>query len=642
MNSVPPSTLESLKDKSALSAVLTVRSDLRFEVGLEAGHQYIAVEDPVRQKFFRVGEPEYEVIVLLDGQRTGQQVVDQLVASGIELAQAQVRVEQVAEWLIQQNLAVSDKQDNAARLNLQAQRLDRSKKLAWLNPISIRIPLFNPNNLLDRLAVLGSVLFSTWFFVGWLLIVAMAAVVAVGRWAEFSGSMRGILSGSGWIWLLALWLVLKIVHELAHGLACKRYGGEVPQAGVLLLLFTPLAFVDVTSMWRFQNRWRRMVVSAAGMYVELLIAAVAILVWANSTGQVADFSFQLALMASVTTLLFNANPLMRFDGYFLLSDLIAIPNLYQRGSNWLSAACSKLLLGKPARAGSRNHETWSVKVYGLLAFVWRILICVGLILGASVLFQGAGFLLSLIGALFWIGLPVWKHCKRIATDVSAGVVSWKRLSFVGSVAIAMLFGLFYIISAPGTRSAPALVKFADQRTLRAEADGFVDEVLVASGQLVHAGQPLIRLSNPEIENEAFELEKKLAESKIQARIYLNQREHALAQAESENVKQLQRQLEEKRQQVNGLTLVSPADGIVFDRNLKHRPGQFVNCGDALLEFADSHRKQLVAFVDQRDFDERYWQSGTNVRALFPGHRVTQCVTSSIHPRATIQRAVNRV
>ena len=155
---------------------------------------------------------------------------------------------------------------------------------------------------------------------------------ALANWSELFGGYQVFASGN-WIWLLVSWVLLKFVHEFAHGIVCKYFGGQVRETGLIFILFAPLAFVDVTSSWRFANRWKRIAVASAGIFVELLIASACVfaLLYTQSA-VVKDILTNTILMAGLTTLLFNANPLMRFDGYFVLADLLKIPNLYENGS----------------------------------------------------------------------------------------------------------------------------------------------------------------------------------------------------------------------------------------------------------------------------------------------------------------------
>ena len=201
-------------------------------------------------------------------------------------------------------------------------------------------------------------------------------------------------------------------------LACKYHRGEVRETGLIFILLAPMAYVDVTSCWRFPSRWQRIHVAAAGMLAELLVAAVAAITWAHTDSSVVHhLLFNVIVMASLSTLLFNANPLMRFDGYYILADLVEIPNLATDGNRFLKAAASRIFFGEKQRPlQALGFRRWFVRSYGLAAAAWRLLICVSLVTAASVLLHGAGLVLAVAGVFAWFGVAVMEtRCRFAAT-----------------------------------------------------------------------------------------------------------------------------------------------------------------------------------------------------------------------------------
>ena len=445
----------------------------------------------------------------------------------------------------------------------------------------------------------------------------------------------GILSEYSWIWLLVTWILLKVVHETAHGVACRRYGGEVPEAGILLLLFTPMAFVNVTSMWGFPNRWHRMVVSGAGMYVELFISFISLIVWTRTEGVVADISFNIFLMASVTTILFNANPLMRFDGYFLLSDALAIPNLYTKGTNWFGDRLKSVFFGTPLTPNlCPPSELRAASIYGSMAFFWKISISISLTIGAGVLFHGAGLILSAIGVCLWFGMPIYKQVKSLFGENAKHPVNKARMAISFGCLALLGICMFSILKAPACKSAPAIVQFADETLLRADADGFIKELLVNDGDEVKKGQVLLILDNPQLANEVVEIERFADEALTQSRIYKKEDDMALSLAELEKHNELKQQIEEKKQQAAGLQVVTPFDGFVFQRGIENQIGSFANRGDALLSIAQRQTKEVVVSIDQRDLESIEGSEGEQLRVVFPGQSVFQSTVFRIDPRAS--------
>ena len=617
-----------------LQAVLKLRAELKFDTRTEGDNTFVVIEDTVRSKYFQIGVAEFEFIASLDGVRSTADIISELHENGHDSIGPDEAVK-ISQWLLQSNLIISESMDPTARLKTQVGSLKNQALMSKINPISFKINLFNPNNLLSAAQPWFDWLFSKWFFALWIAAAIWALQIAVTQWTKLAAASHGILSGNSWISLLVFWLLLKVIHEFAHGIACKRYGGEVPEAGVLMLLFTPMAFVNVTSMWRFPSRWQRIIVAAAGMYVELFVSFIALIVWANTNGLTADIAYNVFLMASVTTILFNANPLMRFDGYFILSDLLKVPNLYTKGTGWFGDRLKHLFFGTEKTHNLfAPQESRVVKTYGSMAFFWKISVSVGLIIAASVMFNGAGLILGALGVVLWFGLPLMKQYKLHFANDSKKPINRGR-AFISCASLGLILAaLFWVLKGPAIKSAPALVQFAEETILRSSADGFVEEVLIQSGQNVKQGQPLLRLRNEDLTLEVAELEDEIKSTTIQQRIYRQENELALASVESEKLAGLKKQLIEKREQADGLVLRSPLKGFIFARNLQHHLGSFVKRGDQLMTVAKRDTKEIVVSVDQRDLESIQLSQHQPLRIALPGMGIFESKIARIDPRAS--------
>ena len=617
-----------------LQAALKLRAELKFDTRTEDGNTFVVIEDPVRSKYFQIGVSEFEFIASLDGQRKVADVLTELHNNGHDTIKEDQAVT-ISQWLVQSNLIISESTESTNRLKTQVESLNNQSMMSKINPISFKVSLFNPNSLLSAAQPYFNWMFSKWFFVVWLVAFVWAVQIVVTQWTKLGIASQGILSGTSWISLLVFWLLLKVVHEFAHGISCKRFGGEVPEAGVLFLLFTPMAFVNVTSMWRFSSRWHRIVVAAAGMYVELFISFVALIVWANSDGLTADVAYNVFLMASVTTILFNANPLMRFDGYFILSDLLKVPNLYTKGTGWFGDRIKHLFLGTEKTPNLfPPQESRVVKIYGSMAFFWKISISVGLIIGASVMFNGAGLILGALGVVLWFGLPLMKQYKMHFSDEAKKPINRRRAIISCACAALLVAALFWVLKAPPTKSAPAVVQFAEETILRSAADGFVDQLLIESGDAVVEGQPLLRLRNENLTLEVDALVDEIEATTIQQRIYRQQNELGMAKVEEESLTGLKKQLVEKQEQAEGLVVRSPLTGFVFARNMQHMLGSFVSQGDELMTVAQRKTKEIVVSVDQLDLESIQLAQDKPLRVVLPGIGLFESKISRIDPRAS--------
>jgi putative peptide zinc metalloprotease protein len=614
-----------------LDAVLTLRQELRFETRTQQGKQFVVVEDPVRNKFFQIGVREFSLISSIDSQQSMGDLADAIDDEEVN----ETFAAQVCQWLIQSNLAFCDSIDSSKRINAQVQSIEKASLIGKLNPISFKVKLFNPTSALNAIFPFSKFAFSKAFFTVWCIVAIFGLQTIWSNWDAMGGASTGILSGYGWAWLLAFWLLLKVIHEAAHGIACRKFGGEVPEAGILFLLFTPMAYVNVTSMWRFGSRWHRIVVAAAGMYVELFISFISVIVWSRTEGLVADTAFQLFIMSSVTTILFNANPLMRFDGYFILSDLLGVANLYPKGTKWFGDRMKSLIFGTPSTPNLiPRGEFWRCSIYGTMAFFWKILISISLTIGASVLLPHFGVFLAAIGGALWIGMPLYQQYQQTIGSKAKHPISPKRLG-ISLGTIACVTGLlFFVLGAPATKSAPAVVQFSNETILRAESPGFIDEVLVASGDQVKQGDLLVRLRNQELLDELTELSCDVDGSRIQVRIHQQNDELGLATVEEERLIGLEKQLKEKTKMAESLEIRAPFDGFVFQRQLQNMQGQFVDQGDPVLNVAQHRSKEVIVSIDQRDLDSVKENQGQEIRVAISGMPVFRSRFRRVNPRAS--------
>ncbi|MCP4042407.1 MAG: peptidase M50, partial [Gammaproteobacteria bacterium] len=214
----------------------------------------------------------------------------------------------------------------------------------------------------------------------WFLVVGFGSLLALANFPDLNAAVdKGILSPGNLVSILLVFIAIKTLHEFAHAFAVKMWGGDVHEMGITLLVLAPVPYLDASATWGFRDKHKRMLVGAIGILVELFLAALALFVWLLvEPGPVQDGALNALLVASVSTLLFNANPLLRFDGYYVLQDLIEIPNLYSRSSRYYLYLIQRYLFGldhvhSPATAAG---ETAWFAIYGLGAFFYRLVILV--------------------------------------------------------------------------------------------------------------------------------------------------------------------------------------------------------------------------------------------------------------------------
>ena len=429
-------------------------------------------------------------------------------------------------------------------------------------------------------------------------------MVLTGHTEEFWADSRQVFSSNNWLLLVIVWVVLKVLHEFGHGLACRYHGGRVTEMGVVFVLFAPMAYVDVTSSWGFRSRWKRMHIAAGGVLVELTMAALAALCWTQATTPFArHLLHNIVVSASLTTLIFNINPLMRFDGYFILEDLLDIPNLGTTASRWLQSRLARFFYGEqrtvPVPSGLTGHV---IRSYALLSSIWRLTVSASLLAGAAVMFRGAGLAIAIGAMLLWYVKPVIEGIGSLVTRWRRDRWSATRAVLLGSVTAALVGALVFLLPSPFQRHAPGIVDFADLEVVRVSSAGFVQEICVTNGQTVEAGDALVVLHNEELDARVTDLELAIEQSEAKRIGQINRKELALAQIELRNQQALREQLTEARLRTTALTIKAPIAGRVLARRLDQQIGNYLKEGTELLVIGDDARKEVLASVDQRDLE----------------------------------------
>lgn len=601
-------------------------------------HTVHIVEDPAAGQYYRLSESAYFFLGMLDGACT---VDDAWESCNVQLGDNSPTQRECVELLgrLQRYGLLVGEQPLAA--DMVKYRLDESARARLKRRtgrlFSITIPLLNPERALERMAPLLRAIFSGWGFALWLILIVVALWNVLLRWRELGGQFNNILDPANLILLTIGFILLRAWHELGHAAACKAMGGRCTQIGIMfVLLVLPLPYCDTSSAWRFPEVWKRVVVSSGGMIFELFAAAIAALVWAHTEpGTLKTLAYNTMVISGVATLVFNANPLLRYDGYYILSDVTGTPNLAQRAQEFWRYLLERYAFGlrtlrAPALRG--RAEAWLLGSYWLLSFPYRIFIMISLLLLVAPQYITLGAVLAVVAATVWIVWPTLKSIAYLAGEPRL-MGRRSRALAVSAGALGALVILVAIVPLPAAGYGSGVVESADKGAVRNEADGFIEEVLVSVGQHVNRGDPLLRLRNQEIDAQVARargaLEEALAEYDGAAAKEAHEREVALRAVEKARA-ELGRAEDTAaalvvRAPVGGR--VSPATGSALD--LANVVGQFVQRG-SLIAFVESTDRLIVKAMVS-DLDQAYVFRGRGRTEAGPAPDVTG-ITASVRVR----------
>jgi len=581
-----------------------LRSDLIFIPRRGRWKAWYQIEARHSGRYFRIGVTEYAFISLLDGNTTIGEAVSLTARRFGPDAFSEDQATSIIVWLLENDLAELTETSLAGGKQNSGVMSERRKTslIERLNPFWLKLPFGNPDAFIGKLLPLTSWLHSWAAIIVSLVIWVAAAVALASSWSRFESSWSAVLHRSNWIWLGMSWLFLKIVHELSHAVACRRHGGEVRDSGVIFILLAPVAYVDVTSSLSFRSRWQRIQTAAGGIYAELTIASLAALAWTMTDSPLLSHHLvNLIWSASVTTIVFNANPLMKFDGYYILSDLLDRPNLYTDSTQHLHRLANRLFFGvKSDGVRSSGQDAILTATYGVAAFVWRMLICAGLLISASVMFHGAGIILAAGGVLLWFGRPLLQLGRRLWQLTRLDPRKTLRATVLGTASTAALLAFLFLTPWPAGATAPGILDHQDLIIVRADTPGFVRKIHVADGEQVAYGQLLIELENEELTNELADIRVAIEQSDVRRRQHLRNLETAAVQIETENHAALQKRFIEKQQQADALTVRAPVAGRVMSRSLVWAEGTYAQPGTELVAIGNDSRKELRVSISQDD------------------------------------------
>jgi putative peptide zinc metalloprotease protein len=569
------------------------------------GQVWYVLQDHQTGRFFRVSPAANRMLCLMDGRRTMREVWDIAGAHAADDPPTQDETIQLLSQLHASDLLQGELPPDVAEIAERSQLADRRRLIQRLrNPMAMRLPLFDPDKLLEATLPLVRPLFSAVGFLAWLTLVLTGAVLAMLHWSELTSNVADrVLVAQNVALIVCVYPLMKILHELGHAYATKVWGGEVHEVGVMLLVFIPVPYVDASASAAFRQKRRRIVVGGAGIIVELALAAIAMIVWINaSPGLGRAVAFNVILIGSISTLFFNGNPLLRFDGYYILSDLIEIPNLGTRANSYLFFLVQRHLLridslDNPATAP--GEAKWLL-AYAVLSFLYRMVVSFGIAVFLATRLFFVGTAMALWAVVSIAALPMLKGIRFLATSPRLRGQRPRAFSVVGGMA-AVAGAILFLVPLPYATVAQGVVWIPDRAEVRAKAEGFVTEVLTSPGADVAAKRQLVALADPILNAKVAVAQALLQEMQLRFEA-VKQLDRVQAAVLQEQVQRLTGTLADYRVRQEDLTVTSTQDGRFVLPRAEDMPGRFLKRGDLLGYVIGDNDLVVRVVVPQADVD----------------------------------------
>ena len=590
---------------------VAVRLDpnLTFQPCVAGGVGIVRVHHRVTNQHFQLGPAEHHVATLLGGCGSATELHRRALADGVDWDRQ--RLSDFVGELVRQGLASPRVQANTCGGNDSPDRVAARRPsagaLRWAGwVISVRVPLCSPHRVSAKLAGWAAEWLSPAARGTIAAAVLVTLLVASLHGAALTAGTRTILSRGDWVTPLVLWAALKVLHELGHAVAAAGRGVRLGRGGVMFFMMAPIAYVDVSDAWRLPRAADRIAIAAGGIVAELIVASIAFWTWWSlPVGEIRQTALSIFLLAGPATLLVNANPLLRLDGYYILSDLTGIANLREHGRRLLSGVLGRPL-GLPAAPvpldrGRRRIALTHAVASVVFQVAWMGGLVLTLIRGGGV----AGILMATVAMGLWIVMPVVRFgcgvwSRAVARDDQLGGRSGRcRLVAASAIGLSLATAVACLPS-PMPRPVPVAVRYAGEQTLRAPADAFVDALLVDSGDVVLPGEPLVQLINDDLVIELARAEAQLAAEIIARRQHQHGGALALAQSSARQIESLRRRTGELRARVEALTLRAGAGGVIVTPDPRRIEGTFLNTGDEVIRVGNPDALELIASIDPRD------------------------------------------
>ena len=571
------------------------------------GELWFVLEDSVNNKYFRIKYPAHYFLGLLNGKRTVDEVWKICLEDFGDEAPTQGEVITLLGQLYNSNLLLGDiPVDSQGLLKRYKERVQQEVTGQVKSFLFMKIPLFDPDRFLRIFNPFVGWVFSVPGLILWILTALVGIVYAIGDYEKVISDTSAVLSPSNLPLMLAAFTISKVLHELGHGFACKKFGiqngsgGNVHKFGVMLMLFTPIPFVDCSSAWTFRSRWQRIIVGSAGMAVDLMVAAIAVIVWSNTAeGSVSHaLAYNVMFVTSVSTLLFNGNPLMRYDAYYMLSDFVEIPNLSSRSNSYFLYLCKKYLLGVSEAShitNSKRERFWLI-TYAIASWLYRFFIMIGIAYFiADQIFIGG----VLFGVMIVFGMvlkPIYNYAKYLLTDPELKRCR-SRAYLVSTLFVVSLIFALMIKNIPDRVRIEGVVEPTQLSVVYTKADGLL--LSYQDHKNVQKEDVLCEFINVNLVKDKQLLESKIRKLELEYRL-ARTKDLVQSQVIFKQLRTLREDLESSIEKIESLSLKAPQNGEwIVEDNIK-KPGLYLQRGTEVGKVIDRKKFIIRAVVNQAD------------------------------------------
>ncbi|MCA9148169.1 MAG: HlyD family efflux transporter periplasmic adaptor subunit [Planctomycetales bacterium] len=592
-----------------------LRAELEVSRHLFRGVPTYVLRDPVTFKSHKLSAGDYQIYVSLTSSTSLGKIFAKLCEQNVLDVKQEEAFYRFVLSLAQMGLLSLPVSDGSALYAKYKRQRDAERRAKLLGVLFLQVPLFQPDRFLERTKRFVTPLFSRWAFSIWLLGLVGCILIVSVRWHEFRSPLGSMLTLHNVPLLWSLLVGLKVFHEFGHAYACKRFGGVVPEMGAYFIIFTPCAYVDASASWGFPRPLHRIIVGLGGMYFESILAQLAVLIWALTPHGAVHSAAQYAIiLATVVTAGFNANPLMKYDGYYILSDLVGIPNLRQEAQQRVSSLFSRWVLGVTASLDEQPIFTrMFLTAFGLTCSLYKFVVVAGLTVAIAWKLPMIGIVVAaayLFNTLRQIALGMYHQVQRQRTRPA-------QVRAAAGLATCLIVACVLVALIPFAQHehAEGVARRMNTTTVYAQSSGWLTQEFLPEGTAVATGTLLGQLENPELSTRALQGQYDAEQLRISLMSEVETDQSAASIAQQRHQAKLT-ELATSRDAVAQLSITSPSDGVVSHNFLRHQVGRYIPHGTPVAMVAGGPWV-VQTLVSAEQLANLRLQAESPVQILFP-------------------------
>jgi putative peptide zinc metalloprotease protein len=613
---------------------ISVRKDVQVERQIYDGDPFYVVKDPITLKYFRMKELEYFIFQRLDGSRNVQEIQAEIEQhfGGLKVSDDQIKefVTTVRNMNFLEDFGPGASQALYARSGVKRRLRIKQTMMSFL---FFKIPLMDPDQFLKRFHPHIKFIWTKPFWYAYLAFVSLALFMLVTNASAFFHQIEGFFNAKNLVLLFVAIMVTKTIHEFGHAFTCRNYGGECHELGILFIVFTPWMYCNVSDAWIFQKGRQRFLVSIVGILTEFLVASIAIIIWWwTPPGLLNSLCHNIIIVCSIDNLFRNGNPLLRYDGYYALSDYLEIPNLRTKARGYVLYLAKKYLLRMDVefdeKISPRRKRTYVI--YGTLSVIYRtfiLLLIVGLV-------GSRFFIIGVILAAFLIFTSFIRPIKQALTFILKN----RQQMQLGRVAVSVLVvvplltaGVLFAYQPHLKVSSQCSVEPAEHVVVRTGESGYLEEILVKPGDHVRNGEVIAVLSNIQLSSqyEGLQIDRKIYE-KVMAKALGSDRigEYNQYKIHHARIGKEMRELEEK---LSRMKVTADQSGIMLTEKLEERLGDYIHKGEILCELGYLDEVMIRVVIPEAEVSDAKIGQDVSLKVYAHPEKTLQGTVTEISP-----------